>query len=111
MTDIMLVLSSQVTVALGACYVEHLKGDYVLNIDFRMFVIFLHSWSYFFQVPNYYVHDRTWPILPGIRYIFYFLFVEHACQECSRQCIRVRPPTQLEGEEVVHDLHLYIVPI
>ena len=76
-----------------------------------MFVIFLHSWSYFFQVPNCYVHGHIQPILPSILCVVYFLLVEHACQVYSRQCIRVRPPTQLEGEEVVRDLLLYIMPI
>ena len=86
-------------------------GDYELNIDFQILVIFLHSWSPSFLVPNCNVHVHTRSILPGIQYVFYFLFVEHACQECSQQCIRVRPPTQLEGVEVVLDLHPYIVPI
>ena len=89
----------------------HPISDYVLSIDFQILVVFLHSWSYFFQVPNCYAHGHTRPTLPSIRYVFYFLFVEHACQECSQQCIRVHPPTQLEGEEVVLALHPYIVPI
>ena len=86
-------------------------GGCVLYTDFQMFVIFLHSWSYFFQVPNCYVHGHIQPILPSTPCVAYFLLVKHACQVYSRQCIRVRPPTQSEGEEVVRDLLLYIMPI